>query len=468
MTDRTCPKCNVVFKYPSFLKSHLKESARCKINSEDIVLFFNNIIKDKKQSKIQTEDIIQTEGKSQVKIKSEVEGKTKCNECGSSFTRHSSLNLHKKKSKCGKLQSAKELVKNEGIEKLDFKKISLLYPDIAEQIKKLQNDKPTLVNNTTNNNNTTINNNTNNTDNSKNLIINNTIIQHIMPFRYEDPRDIAIDDMIKILKSGEKAGLEILKLIYNKIENKNFYKNNIGKNNITYLTDNYDVDVCQEDELKKSLFDRSITLLHHMLYICKDKLRVNDIKDIYANIECISGMVRSEIYDNGLKNIMENEIRKHGKNSKDKITNYIKHLNCNPEEKQLALEMVNDMKVENNDVNIEFKQAITMGELNNKLGDPSKSGDLDYKKVYEDFTLKKFDDTSYNKYWKNRIKDEKKYIRSSKKANIRDIVELDKREEKIKMILNKMEEVHKEFVNGDNLKVEIPEEYKYVNKYIEA
>ena len=106
--------------------------------------------------------------------------------------------------------------------------------------------------------------------------------------------------------------------------------------------------------------------------------------------------------------------------------------------------------------------------MNNKLGDPSKSGDLDYKKVYEDFTLKKFDDTSYNKYWKNRIKDEKKYIRSSKKANIRDIVELDKREEKIKMILNKMEEVHKEFVNGDNLKVEIPEEYKYVNKYIEA
>ena len=42
--------------------------------------------------------------------------------------------------------------------------------------------------------------------------------------------------------------------------------------------------------------------------------------------------------------------------------------------------------------------------------------------------------TSYNKYWKNRIRDEKKYIRSSKKANIRDIVELDKREEKIKLI----------------------------------
>ena len=445
MSDRKCVHCNHLFKYPSYLKNHLKISYHCKTISENIKTDNENT---------NNENIINEVNDTILE----------CIKCNKQFKNKKAKTRHLQETKCGKSQ----LVITKNI-------IEELTVEDVENIKSLEEAKSIMKNNitykqnnTTNNNNTTINNNTNNTDNSKNLIINNTIIQHIMPFRYEDPRDIAIDDMIKILKSGEKAGLEILKLIYNKIENKNFYKNNIGKNNITYLTDNYDVDVCQEDELKKSLFNRSITLLHHMLYICKDKLRVNDIKDIYANIECISGMVRSEIYDNGLKNIMENEIRKHNKNSKDKITNYIKHLNCNPEEKQLALEMVNDMKVENNDVNIEFKQAITMGELNNKLGDPSKSEDLDYNKVYEDFSLKKFDDTSYNKYWKNRIRDEKKYIRSSKKANIRDIVELDKREEKIKMVLNKMEEVHKEFVNGDNLKVEIPEEYKYVNKYIEA
>ena len=101
MIDRTCPKCNVVFKYPSFLKSHLKESARCKINSEDIFLFFNNIIKDKKQNKIQTDDKLQDEDKSEAICTVQGKGKTICNECGSSFTRHSSLNLHKKKSKCG-------------------------------------------------------------------------------------------------------------------------------------------------------------------------------------------------------------------------------------------------------------------------------------------------------------------------------------------------------------------------------
>ena len=441
MADRTCPKCNNIFKYPSFLKTHIKESARCKLTDIEITNFYKTV--DELKTNI-----------------------FKCNHCKSSFTRNATLLYHNKNSKCGKSQQHIQAnIKPKALTATEIDNISLEEAKNLLRQQNVANTQPIVTPNITIN---TSNNNTNNTDNSKNLIINNTIIQHIMPFRYEDPRDIAIDDMIRILKSGEKAGLEILKLIYNKIENKNFYKNNIGKNNITYLTDNYDIDVCQEDELKKSLFNRSITLLHHMLYICKDKLRLNDIKDIYANIECISGMVRSEIYDNGLKNIMENEIRKHNKNSKDKITNYIKHLNCNPEEKQLALEMVNDMKVENNDVNIEFKQAITMGELNNKLGDPSKSEDLDYNKVYEDFSLKKFDDTSYNKYWKNRIRDEKKYIRSSKKANIRDIVELDKREEKIKMVLNKMEEVHKEFVNGDDLKVEIPEEYKYVNKYIEA
>jgi hypothetical protein len=446
MSSKKCPKCNTVFKYASILKKHMLTTVRCKSTIDEI--------------------------DNHLKIKAEIVNINNfaCSECNSIFTRKSSLQRHENNSKCSTIKNIKNKISTKGIGSISIDELQLVQPETVNTLYNLTNlnKTPNIQNNTTNNNNTTINNNTNNTDNSKNLIINNTIIQHIMPFRYEDPRDIAIEDMIRILKSGEKAGLEILKLIYNKIENKNFYKNNIGKNNITYLTDNYDVDVCQEDELKKSLFNRSITLLHHMLYICKDKLRVNDIKDIYANIECISGMVRSEIYDNGLKNIMENEIRKHNKNSKDKITNYIKHLNCNPEEKQLALEMVNDMKVENNDVNIEFKQAITMGELNNKLGDPSKSEDLDYNKVYEDFSLKKFDDTSYNKYWKNRIREEKKYIRSSKKANIRDIVELDKREEKIKMILNKMEEVHKEFVNGDDLKVEIPDEYKYTNKYIEA
>ena len=36
MADRTCPKCKVVFKFPSMLKIHVKNSFHCLTNSEDI------------------------------------------------------------------------------------------------------------------------------------------------------------------------------------------------------------------------------------------------------------------------------------------------------------------------------------------------------------------------------------------------------------------------------------------------
>ena len=46
--DRTCPKCNYVFKFPSMLKIHFRKSYHCLLNEEEIKLFFNpniNIIK---------------------------------------------------------------------------------------------------------------------------------------------------------------------------------------------------------------------------------------------------------------------------------------------------------------------------------------------------------------------------------------------------------------------------------------
>ena len=36
MNDRTCIKCETVFKFPSYYKRHLQTSARCKIIIEDI------------------------------------------------------------------------------------------------------------------------------------------------------------------------------------------------------------------------------------------------------------------------------------------------------------------------------------------------------------------------------------------------------------------------------------------------
>lgn len=111
--DKTCPKCNTIFKYPSFLKTHLKESARCKINNDDIVKYFDNV-----KNKINSNPI---QNPNDIDIK-----QTKCNDCGSSFTRNSSINLHNKISKCGKLKKLKLQLINKGIGTLTINELNLI------------------------------------------------------------------------------------------------------------------------------------------------------------------------------------------------------------------------------------------------------------------------------------------------------------------------------------------------------
>ena len=131
--DRTCPKCNTIFKYPSFLKTHLKESARCKINNDDIVKYFDNV-----KNKINSNPI---QNSNDIDIK-----QTKCNNCGSSFTRNSSINLHNKISKCGKLQKLKLQLINKGIGSLTINELNLIRQekekiDSIKQIKEKEEKK---------------------------------------------------------------------------------------------------------------------------------------------------------------------------------------------------------------------------------------------------------------------------------------------------------------------------------------
>lgn len=69
--NTTCPKCNIKFKYPSMLKSHLRKSFHCLTSEEDIKLHFNPII-----------NII------------------KCNKCLKTFSQKSSLFRHQRNFKC--------------------------------------------------------------------------------------------------------------------------------------------------------------------------------------------------------------------------------------------------------------------------------------------------------------------------------------------------------------------------------
>ena len=76
--DRTCPKCEIKFEYPSLLKRHFNISSRCSIPIEEIELFFNP------------------------KINS-----ISCNNCNKTFTRKCSLQRHLVNSKCKNNQDSK-------------------------------------------------------------------------------------------------------------------------------------------------------------------------------------------------------------------------------------------------------------------------------------------------------------------------------------------------------------------------
>ena len=101
MTDKNCPKCKTIFKFPSFLKTHITNSVRCKLNDIEINDFYKTI--------------------------EELKTKTfNCKHCKSSFSRNATLLYHNKNSKCGKSQQIiTKNVKQIIITKKELDKITL-------------------------------------------------------------------------------------------------------------------------------------------------------------------------------------------------------------------------------------------------------------------------------------------------------------------------------------------------------
>jgi len=394
MSDRTCPKCNHTYKYPSMLKSHLRKSFHCLTSEEDIYLHFNPIINI-----------------------------NKCNKCLQSFSQKSSLYRHQRNINCN-IQS----------------KIDNIQNNIP-----IQNIIPNQVHNTTNNNNnnnnnTTINNTTINNNNN-----NTIIIQHVNPFGYEDVRVIPIEDMKAILNSGYNSGFQIIKAIYSKFENKNFYKPNMSKSDIAVLNSEFNLSIKKNKEFCDALFDRCIVLLHHMLYLCKNEFSKSTIKNIYDNIEYIENTMRTEIYDKKLQTIIESEFRNNNIDNKDRIQKFIKGAKDNSDVKETANELVTKTKLLSNESENEYKTSISDKELNDVLGDPKVLIGLIKKELAEDFLLHRFENTRFYKFWRDRMKNEKLYVKRCKTATIGDMKTLKQRTKAIELMLNVIK------VRADNL-----------------
>ena len=409
----SCPKCKIVFKYPSLLKTHFRKAYHCLLIEEDIEKFFNTY---------------------------------ECLLCKKNFNNIKALNRHSKETICGKRQTLQintQLLKNKNTNNTNF--LDSLTPEQLKQIAKIINKKSiktdisnnnltnsnnsnNTINNITNNNNTIINNNSNNT-------INNTIIQHINPFGFEDVRTIPITEMKTILTSGTEAGLQIIKTIYNKIENKNFYKPNISRSEIACLNEDFKLTIYKSKEFCDALFDRCITFLHHMLYLCKNEYSKNNIKYIYDNIEHIETTMRTEIYDKKLQSIIETEFINNNINNKDRIKKFIKDIKDNTDIKDNSLLQLKNTSTLTEDKSKEYKISITNLELNNVFGDPKIILGLRKDEILLNVRISRFEESIFYNFWIDRIKNIKKYVMNNKKSTIGDIVNLSKEETKIMSML---------------------------------
>ena len=262
-----------------------------------------------------------------------------------------------------------------------------------------------ITNNTINNDNT----NNGTIDNRQINITNNIIIQHINPFGQENTDFLSNKEKLEILRSGHKACIKILKIVYNRNENKNFYKVNKKHSTISYLKDNTNdnkenkddnnnntmssIDVFQLREFRKEIFNNSTTLLYSIMIDCKNDLCFEEQLALMDNITTIKNDVYNEIFNNSLSNLrkelgecildtetkneinwgIENVISYETDNNNDKnrkqISNYVKQINNEPIVKDIFKSKISKQKEKRNIINKELNDnSIENSEINQKYG----------------------------------------------------------------------------------------------------
>ena len=113
-------------------------------------------------------------------------------------------------------------------------------------------------------------------------------------------------------------------------------------------------------------------------------------------------------------------------------------------------------------------------EINNKLGDPVSIPEMAFEFTYREFDTKRFEETTYLKYWTNRIIDELKYIKSQPNVSVCDFTNFEDRKNAIESKITLMETQsikmrqydnnNNRLVNKENFKVLIPLVYIIENE----
>ena len=365
-----------------------------------------------------------------------------------------------------------------------------------------------ITNNTINNNDNT---NNGTIDNRQINITNNIIIQHINPFGQENTDFLSNKEKLEILRSGHKACIKILKIVYNRNENKNFYKvnkkhstisylkynsnNNNNNDNINNTNDNTNntndntnnntnnnsnepsIDVFQLREFRKEIFNNSTTLLYSIMIDCKNDLCFEEQLALMDNITTIKNDVYNEIFNNSLSNLrkelgecildtetkneinwgIENVISYETDNNNDKnrkqISNYVKQINDEPIVKDIFTTQVSKQKEKRHIINKELNDnSIENSEITEKYGK------VEYGELANQLQLSHYPNTKFVKKLTEREKLEETLVKNENtlgKLNSYNNMKKD-RERNIKHILKHENNIKKlkELSNNDELDIE--------------
>ena len=119
--------------------------------------------------------------------------------------------------------------------------------------------------------------------------------QMINPFGYEDISFLNDSEMLEILKSRDGA-LIAMEKVYSKLENRNFYKQNIGKDNISYLDGNLEIQVYKQKDFHDKLLYQSVEFMYRICFRCRERISLEDQIVIMKNINIIEKTI--EMKDN--------------------------------------------------------------------------------------------------------------------------------------------------------------------------